>query len=227
MTAEDILHWLEAHSDPDIRAGLLNYGIPNDNALGVRMCDMKRYAKALPSDHGVALQLWENGLYEARTIAAMLADADEMTPAQVDDWCEDFDSWAICDTACFELFDQLPFAWEKVHEWAGREEEFVKRAAFALIWSLSVHDKTAPNKSFSDTLSLMEKAATDDRPLVKKAVDMALRATGKRNYELNQLSIQLAKKLAGSSDKSAAWIGRQSLKKLDDPDLQEKLKAKT
>ena len=32
----------------------------------------------------------------------------------------DFDNWAICDTACFHLFDRTPHAWRKVEQWAAQ-----------------------------------------------------------------------------------------------------------
>src|SRR6185503_19045727 len=65
--------------------------------------------------------------------------------------------------------------------WSKRKEEFVRRAAFALLWGLTVHDKSTDDARFTRGLALIESAATDDRHYVKKAVNMALRATGKRN----------------------------------------------
>lgn len=50
------------------------------------------------------------------------------------------DNWAYCDAMCFNLFDRSPHAWARVTQWSGSEDEFVKRAGFALLWSLSVHD---------------------------------------------------------------------------------------
>ena len=98
----------------------------------------------------------------------------------------DFDNWGIVDTACFALFDRTPHAWSKVSQWSKRRGEFQKRAAFALLWGLTVHDKAAEDAKFVEGLGLIEKAATDERHFVKKAVSMALRATGKRNARLRE-----------------------------------------
>ena len=102
----------------------------------------------------------------------------------MDRWCKDFDNWAICDTMCFNLFDRSPHAWAKVTQWSKRRGEFEKRTAFALLWSLSMHDKRADDKQFVRSLALIERAADDERNFVKKAVNMALRAIGKRNRAL-------------------------------------------
>ena len=91
---------------------------------------------------------------------------------------------------------------------------FTKRAAFALLWGLTVHDKAAPDRAFLESLPLIETAALDERDLVKKGVDMALRALGKRNEALRRAAVTLANRLASSSEGSQAWIGRNSLREL-------------
>ncbi len=74
----------------------------------------------------------------------------------MDRWARDFDNWGICDTVCFVLFDRTPHAWARVEAWADRPEEFVKRAAFALLWGLTRHDKEAPDARFLRGLELIE-----------------------------------------------------------------------
>lgn len=224
MTARDVLDWLHANADAQIRTDMLRYGIPNENALGVRMGDMKRYARSIGHDHAMARVLWAAGFYEARTLALLVADPQILTSKEADDWCGEFDSWAICDTACFHLFDRTPFAWDKVDSWAPDPREFVRRAAFALVWALSTHDKTADDGKFLNTLALMRDAAVDDRPLVKKAVDMALRAMGKRNTVLNAKARGFAEELSREPDRNARWIGRHALKELESEKLQERLR---
>ena len=103
----------------------------------------------------------------------------------MDRWCRDFDNWAICDTVCFHLFDRTPHAWAKVTEWCDRPDEFVKRAAFALLASLALHDKPAADEPFLEGLPLIERAATDERNFVKKGVNWALRRIGRRNRALH------------------------------------------
>ena len=82
---------------------------------------------------------------------------------------------------CFHLFDRTPHAWAKVAQWSDKRDEFVKRAAFALLASLAGHDKSAGDEPFLECLPLIERAATDERNFVKKGVSWALRAVGRRN----------------------------------------------
>ena len=208
------------------RDGMARYGIPSDNAFGVSVGTLQQYAKQLGHDHDLAAALWATGWYEARMLAAYVDDPAHVTPAQMDRWCRDFDNWAICDTVCFVLFDHTPHAWSKVAQWARRKDEYVKRAVFALLWGLTVHDKASGDAPFVKGLTLIERGATDERHYVKKAVNMALRATGKRNLTLNAAAVEVAERLALSSNAAARWNGKDALRELTSAALLERLKAR-
>jgi 3-methyladenine DNA glycosylase AlkD len=184
---------------------------------------MKGLAKQLGHDHRLAGELWKTGVYEARMLATMVDDPTQVTPAQMERWCRDFDNWAICDTACFCLFDRTRHAWSQVAKWSTRREEFVKRTAFALLWSLSVHDKLAGDDRFIDGLKRIERAAADERHFVKKAVNMALRAIGKRNRTLHAEAVNVARRLAQSCDASPRWVGTHALRELLSPALMRRI----
>ena len=128
---------------------------------------------------------------------------------------------------CFHLFDRTPHAWQKVAQRHDRREEFVKRAAFALLWGLTVHDKHAPDAPFVEGLRLVEHAATDERHFVKKAVNMALRPIGKRNPALNAAAVKVARRLADSRQTAARWVGKDALKELTTAGVARRLAART
>jgi 3-methyladenine DNA glycosylase AlkD len=211
---ESVLAWLRAHRSKATLEGMRRYTIPSRHALGVAMKDIKALGKKLGQNHELALALWETDCYEARMLTAFVADPAELTGAQMDGWCRDFDNWAHCDALCFHLFDRTPHAWRKIERWSRCKGEFEKRTAFALLWSLALHDKTASEKQFMDGLRLIESAADDDRNFVKKAVSMALRAIGKRNRTLRAAAIAVATRLSKSSPPAARWVGKDALRAL-------------
>jgi 3-methyladenine DNA glycosylase AlkD len=113
----------------------------------------------------------------------------------------------------FKLFDQSPHAFAMVDRWAGDPDEWVKRAAFALLASLALHDKQRVGEPFLERLPLIEAAATDARNFVKKGVSWALRSIGgKKSPTLRAAARELADKLAASPDRTARWIGRDAQK---------------
>jgi 3-methyladenine DNA glycosylase AlkD len=135
----------------------------------------------------------------------------------MDRWCKDFDSWAICDTVCFHLFDRTPHAYKKVKQWAGWRGEFEKRGSFALLASLALHDKKADDEAFADGLELIEREATDERNFVKKAVNWALRSIGERSRTLNSAAIVVAERLAAMPEATPRWIGKDALRAFKSP----------
>ena len=216
-TARDVkqaLALLERLSTRRDRENLARFGITAGKAFGVSMKNIQQVARRLGRSHELAAALWDTGWYEARLLTAFVDEPARVTPAQMDRWCRDFDNWGICDTMCFCLFDRTPHAWKKVDQWSKSQSEFIKRTAFALLWSLTTHDKTADDNKFKHGLHLIEKAATDDRHFVKKAVNMALRAIGKRNAKLHEAAVATSQKLAASDTPTARWIGKNALNEL-------------
>jgi 3-methyladenine DNA glycosylase AlkD len=222
-SAEAALAWLQAHASATTLAGMARYAIPSTHAYGVAMRDIKALGQAIGRDHELARALWRTGVYEARMLASFVGDPARLTPAQMDRWCRDFDNWAFCDALAFNLFDRSPHAWDKLRQWSNAPGEFQKRAAFALLWSLSVHDKAAGDEAFIEGLALIEREANDERNFVKKAVNMALRAIGKRNRPLHGAAIVVARRLAASTHATAQWIGRDALRELTRPAQKKRL----
>lgn len=217
---------LKRASSKTVRDGMTRFNIPNTNALGVKMGDIQKVGKQLGRHHELAEALWKTGVYEARMLCAYVAELERVTPAQMDRWAKDFDNWAVCDTLCFALWDRTPHAWKKAEQWTKKTGEFEKRAGFALFWCLSVHDKAAPDAGFLKGLQLIESAATDERHFVKKAVNMALRAIGKRNKALNAAAVTVATRLAASQDATAKWIGKDALREIASPAVKKRVSAK-
>jgi 3-methyladenine DNA glycosylase AlkD len=224
---ESALAWLKRHSTKHTRDGMARYGIPSDNAFGVSVADIRVLAKRLGRNHELAAALWDTGWYEARMLTSFVDEPARVTPAQMDRWCRDFDSWAICDTVCFHLFDRTPHAWKKVAQWCDGREEFVRRGAFALLASLAAHDKRAADAQFAESLPLIERAATDERNFVKKAVSWALRAIGRRNSALNAAAVTVARRLADSPQAVARWVGKDALRDLTRPAVSRRLRKAT
>ena len=210
----EALKWLERHGTKRNRDGLARYGIQAPRAFGVPMAKIQVLAKRLGRDQALAEALWETGWYEARLLTAFVAEPGRLTPSQMDRWCREFDNWAVCDTLCFHLFDRTPHAFRKVAQWSRRREEFVRRAAFALLASLALHDKRSTDEPFARCLPLIEAAAGDERNFVKKSVNWALRAVGGRSPRLRASALTVARRLAASSDPAARWVGKDAIRQL-------------
>jgi 3-methyladenine DNA glycosylase AlkD len=234
-TADSLIAHLHTLANPHNVAGMARFGIrPTTPILGISVTTLRKIARevrrewgrGVKGDHALAADLWASGIHEARTLASMLDDPAQVTPAQMDAWIADFDTWDICDQVCMNLFDKTPYAYAKVAEWCAREREFEKRAGFALMAVLVVRAKKADAAKFEPFFDLIEQGAMDDRNFVKKAVNWALRQIGKGQPALYPRALALAEKLAASEVKSARWIGRDAVRELTDPETLKRMQAK-
>lgn len=227
MEFEDIITELESLSNPEDVAGMARFGINSSKAYGVRMPELTRIARQTGKNHHLAEKLWRHGYTETRILACLIDDPKQVTDEQMERWALDFNSWDVCDQCCMKLFRKTSFAYQKIHQWSMRDEEFVKRAAFTLIATLGVHDKKVDDTIFEQFFPIIIRESTDDRKYVKKAVNWALRQIGKRNLSLNEKAIQTAEEINCIDSKSAKWIAKDALRELKSKKIQERLHAKS
>jgi len=213
-SVNEVLEKLKERAKPENLEGMAKYGMTRDRRLGVAVPEMRKIAKQSGKDRQLALDLWKTGIPEAMMVASMMDLAEAVTEEQMEDWVKDFNSWDVCDQVCMNLFQKTPLAWKKVRDWANRDEEFVKRAAFALIACLAWHNKEASDKEFIDLIPIIVEGATDERNLVKKGVSWALRHIGKRNTNLNEVALKAAKEMQHMDSRSARWIASDALRDL-------------
>ena len=223
-SAKQILSKLKKLENKKNKEGMARFGINTENAYGISVYVIRKMAKEMKRDHKLAAELWKTKKHEARLLAIFIDEPEKVTEAQMERWAKDFNSWDLCDLCCANLFDRTPYAYKKAAQWADRKEEFVKRAAFALIAALSVHDKKSPDSKFTKLFPLIKKHSTDERNYVKKAVNWALRQIGKRNLSLNKKAIQLAKEIKKIDSKSSRWIASDALRELQSPKTIQRLK---
>jgi 3-methyladenine DNA glycosylase AlkD len=214
-------------ADASRLAGMSRSGINTGRALGVAVPDLRGLARRLGRDHDLAAELWDSEIHEARILATLVDDPALVTERQIEAWALDVDSWDLCDQLCGNLLDRTPYAFRKPVEWSAREDEFVKRAAFALMATAAVHSKDADDVAFERFLPLIRAGATDDRNSVKKAVSWSLRQIGKRNTYLNRRAVATAREIGRIDSRPARWIASDVLRELESERVRERLRRKS
>lgn len=223
LAAEEVLGQLRSLANPDNVAGMARFGITSTGTLGVSVATVREIARDIKREaghggaawrHEVALLLWESGVHEARMLSGIIDEPSLVTPRQMENQVVTLDSWDLTDGLMLNLYRRTPQAYETAIAWADRPEEYVKRAGFVLMATLAVHEKAWPDERFVALLPLIERQAGDPRPMVKKAVNWALRQIGKRSPDLLPSALELAERLSASEDPTARWIGRDAAKEL-------------
>jgi 3-methyladenine DNA glycosylase AlkD len=214
VNAGQVIAELRSKTNPKNIEGMARFGITAKNSLGISMVELRAMAKSLGKSHDLALTIWDSGIHEARILASLVDEPEAVTDAQMERWVTGFDSWDVCDQVCMNLFWKTARAYDAAIAWTDRDEEFVRRAGFALMAVLAWHDKDAPDKRFERFFPFIKKQATDERNFVKKAVNWALRQIGKRNVALNKKAIVVAREIQKQKASSARWIASDALREL-------------
>lgn len=199
-------------ASPEALEGMRRFGINVENRFGLSTPQLRTIAKRHGRNQALAEELWDTGILDARILASFVGDPDAIRSSTMDRWARDFNCWTVCDACCCDLFDRTPYAWTKVRKWATNHREFVRRAAFATIAALAVHDKMADDRQFIEALKLIEAYSFDDRNFVRKAVNWALRNIGKRNARLLPHAIRSAERIRAQGSRAAKWIAADALR---------------
>jgi len=199
--------------------GMRRFGMRPERPLGLNVPQLRALARTIIRESGgrdqpLAEALWQTGVHDARILASLVGDPAAITRAAMDRWARDFASWDVCDACCCNLFDRSPHAWPQVFKWARSRQEYIRRAAFSTIAALAVHDKAAPDDVFLRALPLIEAYSFDERNFVRKAVNWALRAIGKRNPALRAAAIACAERVRAQGTTAARWIAADALREL-------------
>jgi 3-methyladenine DNA glycosylase AlkD len=213
-TFDELIAQLRALGTPENVAGQQRFAIRGGEQFGVSVTDIRKLARGI-HDHNLAQQLWNSGVHEAQILAAIVDEPQKVTPAQMEEWVSQFASWDICDETTDELFIHTAYCEQVIPLWAARDEEFVRRAAFAMIAALAIHRKDIPDERVKAYFGLIEATAGDNRNFVKKAVNWALRNLGKFRPGLRMEAVVCARRILAQDTPSARWIANDALREFE------------
>jgi 3-methyladenine DNA glycosylase AlkD len=218
---------LRRHGNKRNVEGMAKFGIRSKKVCGVSKPKMDEIARRIGKNHSLGLALWKTGIHDARLLGMLISDAPQVTSRQMELWVRDFDNWDVCDGTCCHLFVDAKPAWEKAFAWTKHQQEFQKRAGFALAAFLAIHDKAAKDAPFRRFLTVIEREAWDERNFVRKAVNWALRNIGKRNRLLNRAAIDTAERIRREGTPAGRWIAADALRELNSDAVQTRLRRKS
>ncbi|MGC8778546.1 MAG: DNA alkylation repair protein [Candidatus Caldatribacteriaceae bacterium] len=223
MTAEEIMGKLRALSSEEAVQGMRRFGITPKKALGVSLPELRKIARRIGVDHGLAQEFWSLGIRETMLLASMVENPRLVTENQMEAWAADFDNWEICDQVCGNLFIHTDHVYHKIFDFAARDEEFIKRASFAMIAELAFHENGLHDEWWETIFPLLLRKSQDERRMVKKAVSWALRQIGKRNAFLWKRALETAYEMKRINSRASSFIASETIRELNSDQVKQKL----
>jgi len=119
MQYDEVLIKLRTLANSETVRGQSRFAINPENTYGISVPNLQTIAKNIGKDHVLAKKLWLSGIHEARILACMIADPEDIAEKQLEQWVMDFDSWDICDQCCNRLFAKPDLSGRKRLNGAG------------------------------------------------------------------------------------------------------------
>jgi 3-methyladenine DNA glycosylase AlkD len=186
MNAENLLSRLENLGSEQTRKTYRRHGA-SEPLYGVKYSDLykvekevKRTFKNDPDGlHTLAVALWETGNYDARILAALLANGTRLDAALLEKWLADCGSCHALIDAFIHCAAASPDASAKREEWRSSADEWIGRAGWRLVTEYAA-DAVAPDTYFTDRLAEIEARIHVAPNRTREAMNSALIAIGLR-----------------------------------------------
>ncbi len=215
MELNEVLKWMHDRADKENAVYKAErFGIVAKQAIGLYQKDINEVAKMIKRDDDLAIQLFETGIHEARLLCAKIYTPKNLSVELMQYWVETFDNWETTDTFCMKCFAPSPLALRMAKKWVQSKKEFIRRSGFVLLACYGFSRKKEGNEIFESFFDYIRKYADDERNFVKKANNWALRSIGKRNVDLQEKAIDVAKELLKMDAPAAKWIAKDALREL-------------
>src|SRR6266481_10152940 len=85
-TKRRVLRELKNLANPKVRAKMAYFGVNVPNAHGISVPVLHALAKRIGRNHGLAQDLWETGIHEARILATLIGESEKVTAAEMERW---------------------------------------------------------------------------------------------------------------------------------------------
>ncbi|QNH63813.1 DNA alkylation repair protein [Hymenobacter sediminicola] len=191
MTFAETISRLEALGTEQTRKTYRRHGA-GDNVYGVSFADLGKLKKELvgrgkdrTAAHALARQLWATGNTDARTLALLIADPQQLTETEAQAWAADIRYHPLADFLA-ALVAGSAFAQAQMDKWLNAPAEMLQRAGYALLAHRAIHSSSLPDSYFEPYIQRIEQVVQQAPNRAKEAMNNCLIAIGSRTAALRQ-----------------------------------------
>jgi len=197
-TKAEVLQHLETNKDERGIAHWAKSGFAESmSAFGIGLTKLRKYAKSIGKDHALALELWEEPVYEAKVIATLIENPKEITKEQAERQVDAADFWMLSHAycSCNGTLSKVPFVKELSLEWMQSEHDLRRRCGYLLLAEMAKNkkDKALTDDFFMPHLDTIEKTLQSEENFVKDAMNTVLFKIGQRSKALHTKALAIAK----------------------------------
>ncbi len=168
-------------------------------SFGLGLTVLRKLAKQVGKDHDLALQLWDSDCYDMKVMAVLIDDPKLITREQMELQVKEINYGLMVHvfSACGAPVAKTSFIDEVADSWVKSADPVKRRCAYGFVYELSKSKKkSAPDDNyFLNYIKHIDKTFNDEDKSVHLSMAGALMGIGKKNLQLNQAAIKVAKKI--------------------------------
>lgn len=103
-----------------------------DDVFGVSYANLKKLRKKIGTNHDLAVELWQTGNTDARSLATMIADPDELSPTDATQWMKDV-TYPPHETEVAGVVARTTFGLSKMRQWRKQKSEYARTTGYAIL----------------------------------------------------------------------------------------------
>lgn len=194
MTFKEILAQLESLGNAARRKHNTKAGAP-ENQFGVKLGDIRTFAKSIKPDHALALKLWDTGNVEAQLLASLMLKPQSLSAADVDRLTRSTTCTQVAEWLNSYVVSQHPDKNSLRAKWMkpSEKDRWAARAGWHLTASAVNRDDSEIKPE--ELLRRIEKELARANPEVQWTMNNTLAAIGIRHAPLRTRAIAIGEKV--------------------------------
>lgn len=192
MTVNEILTHLQSLGNEKVRAHNLKFGA-GTNQFGVKMGDIRALAKKIKTNHPLALELWETGNVEARFLATLIIDPEQLSIEEVDSLVRSEKFSHVADWFSAYVVTVHPENETLREMWMKSDDPMAARAG----WSITA-DRVAKKTPGLDHIALLDRIEAEmpnAAPETQWTMNVTLAQIGIQNSQLRSRALDIGEKM--------------------------------
>lgn len=194
MTCAQVLASLQAAGSEKTATLYRQHGA-GDKIFGASFGAIEKLRREIKRDHALACELWKTGYFEARYLAAQVADPARFTSLQLDTWLKGLSNHTLVDCFVSHIASKSVHAEAKLREWIASPDEHTARAAWHIVLHQAMRDSDKPDFYFLQLLKPIEKHIHAAPNRTREAMNQALIAIGSRSHFLAPYALSTATRI--------------------------------
>ena len=183
LTYDEVMAALEAAGSEQTRKTYLRHGA-SEPLFGVKFGDLRPLARKCGTDHALAEQLWASGNTDARLLACMVADPEEVSEAELDTWLDDIDTFILVDTFVAEIASKTPGRRARAERWIASDRDRTAQAGWDLMNYVALSDTEVADGYFEAQLEVIAERIEGYGNWTRRSASNTITGIGLRNDTL-------------------------------------------